>query len=204
MATPSYVEFTPGDGGKTATYLVNESGHDKHFQRMVQNTPDGEDCSVGSFITLDFSIQRPNNTTPYAVNDVWAATSAAVGGSDLANATRGAGKGGLITDMQVFCSAAPSTLLEGELFLFDQAVSEVPDNAPFALNFTDLRKLAARIPFALEVAASGVSFSQETGLNRAFTTVGSASLKGLVKVKNAYTPSANETLAFRLNCMRTN
>lgn len=199
---PNAMDVTPGSGAKVATSLVNEGGVDKHFQRMVPSTGEGEDVSVGSFKQIDVTVTRPANTTPYTANDAWADATPTVGGFVFANASRAAGKSGLITDLTVFGSAAQGTQLQGELWLFDSAITAVADNAGFSLTITDLRKLVAKIGFTLEAAGGGVSIAEALNLNRGFTTVGSANLNGLIKVKNAYTPVSAEALTFRLKVMR--
>lgn len=204
MPNPSAVDFTPGAGAKTATWLIAEGGSDKHIQRMATSTPEGDDVSVGSFALVDVTVVRPANTTAYTANDTWAENTPAAGGSTFASASRLSGKSGLITDLCVFGSAAQATQLQGELWLFDAAVTAVADNAAFALNITDLRKLVARIPFVLADAAAGVSLAEVENINRGFTTVGSADLRALIKVKNAYVPTSGEALTFRLKIVRTN
>jgi hypothetical protein len=206
MANPSSVDVTPGSGVDVATHLVSESGVDKHIQRMNPNTPEGEDASIGSFIQIDVTVTRPANVTPYAINDAWSdhVSSPVAGGFLFANASRGDGKSGLITDLVCLGSLSPATLLEAELWLFSSTITNVNDNAAFGLSITDLRKLVATIPFTMAQAASGVSKAEVEGLNRGFTTTGSPNLYGLIKVKNAYTPGSAEALTFRLKCMRVN
>lgn len=206
MANPVSINVTPGSGKIVAGYQINEGGEDRFLQRVVPSTAEGEDSSIGSFITIDQTLTRPADTTAYAPDDVWANSTSAPtsGGLTFANASRGSGKSGFITDLEVFGSAAPGTLLSAELWLFDQAVTAMNDNAAWLLSLTDLKKRVARIPFVMVAAGNGTSAVEVNNLGKGFTTVGSADLRGLVKVKNSYTPANAENLTFRLKISRTN
>lgn len=197
------MQVTEGSGTYVGTSRINEGGQDRHLQRQVPNTSEGEDVSVGSFKEAKASIIRPGNTTVYTPNTAWAASPATTGGITFANAARLAAKSGYVTDLFVFTSAAPGTMLQAELWLFDQAVTAVADNAAFTVSAADMDKCVGVIPFTLvAVGGGGHSFAHVRGLNIGFTTSGAPDLRGLVKVTNAYAPASGEKLSFRLKSMR--
>lgn len=175
---------------------------------------DGTDRSnallvIGSATTCKVSITRPSDTTPYAANDCWSDSTSAPtsGGFTLTGAARISGGSGIITDMLVVSSIDPATLLQGEIWLADSAVTNVNDNSAFAMSDSDLLLLAGIVPFTLAstIAGSGTnSFAHLQGLNIGFTCIGSANLRFLVKVKNAYTPASAEVLSVCAKIVQTN
>lgn len=204
MANPDALDVTPGSGAKVATFKITEAGQDRHLQRFTPSTDTGEEVAVGSAISIDVSVQRPANTLPYTALDAFADATPTVGGYAFTGASRGAGKCGLITDLLVFGSAVGSPQLQADLFLFDQAVTAIADNAAFTLaNATELKRMVARISFTLE-GVGGFSFAEITNVNQGFTTVGTGNLYGLIRVNNAYVPANGEQLSFRLKTIRTN
>jgi len=164
---------------------------------------------LGAAVTATTTITRPSDTTAYAANDAWANSTSAptTGGFTLSSAARVSGGSGIITDVVIVSSNDPATLLQGELWIFDNAVTAVNDNAAFALSDADALELVGVVPFTLvtTVGGSGTnSFAAVTGLNIGFAAVGSANLRYLVKVKNAYTPASGETLTVRAKIVQTN
>jgi hypothetical protein len=146
--------------------------------------------------TITATVTRPADTNIYAADDVWATSTSAPtsGGSTLTAACGASGGNGMLTDMLVITSIAG--VLQGEIWLFDSAVTEVNDNAAFALSDTDVAKLIGVVPFTV-VANPSNSHQHVTGLNYGYTCVGSANLRYLVKVKSAYTPASAEVLTLR-------
>lgn len=158
---------------------------------------------VGAATICDLSITRPTDTNAYANNDVWANSTSAptTGGFTFSNAARVSGGAGLITDLVVINSVA--AVLQGELWLFDSAVTAVNDNAAFALSDTDVLKLIGVIPFQTEAQPSN-AVAHVADINALFVAVGSANLRALVKLKSAYTPGNAEVLTFRLKVRQLN
>jgi hypothetical protein len=106
----------------------------------------------------------------------------------------------------IVSTADPATLLQGELWIADAAMTNVNDNSAFAMADADAVNLVAVVPFAMvtTVAGSGTnSYAHLTGLGYGYTCVGSANLRYLVKVKNAYTPISAEVLTVRVKCQYT-
>lgn len=141
-------------------------------------------------------------STVYTANDAMSDSTSAPtsGGFSFANAAPTSGGVGAITGLVVTSSADPTLLLSGELWVFDQSVTAINDNAVFAVSDTDIKKLVAIIPFQL--ADSGAvtgnnSIFTVSGLNIPFKAVGSRDLRFLLKAKNPYLP-ATDTLTFKL------
>lgn len=159
-------------------------------------------AGVGTLSTVSTSITRPADTTAYAANDAWAdsTSSPTTGGFTLTGVGRVSGGSAYITDLIVVSSNDPATLLQGELWIFDSAVTAVNDNAAFALSDADALKLVAVVPFTLASSQAGSganSYAHVQNLGVGVTCAGSANLRFLVKVKNAYTPASGEVLTVR-------
>lgn len=155
-------------------------------------------------VTISTSLTRPSDTNVYAANDAFTTSTSApaAGGLTLTGAARATGGSGRIRDLLITSSADPATTLQGEIWIYDQAVATVPnDNAAFAPALADRLNLVAIVPFTLASCAGGSgavgSVAQVIGLDVLFTCIGTANLRFLVKVKNAYTPISGEVLQVR-------
>jgi hypothetical protein len=153
-------------------------------------------------VTVTSTMARATGTTQYTANDVWSDSASAptAGGYTITGAGRASGGAGRITDVAIISSNDPATPLQGELWIFDSAPTAVNDNLAFALSDADALKLVTVIPFTLlsSQAGSGTnSVAIIPGPIGNFTCIGSANLRCLVKVKNAYTPADSETLSVR-------
>lgn len=164
---------------------------------VVVDTPTGLPVvSRGVVVTKKTSIVRPADTTTYAIADAWANSTSAptAGGFSFANAVRASGGSGTILDLVVSSSNNPATRLSGELLLFDQAVTAVNDNAAFVMSAADVKNFIGIYPFSLfTLGARTVAHVLQ---NVAFTCVGSADLRFLVRLRNAYVPANAEELQF--------
>lgn len=180
---------------------VNGTG----VQRVTIATDDAMSAvMVAGTVTSKASYTRPADTAVYAINDVLSnSTSAPTAGGLTFAMARASGKGGVITDVMVTSSAPTATTLQGELWLFDQAPTAVNDNAAWALSDADILNVVAVIPFSL-IAEANNSWAHVQGLNIGYTCVGSANLRGLVKVKNVYTPISGEVVQFALKGVQNN
>lgn len=152
----------------------------------------------GLIVTRDATVTRSANTNTYTINDAWAATSAATGGSTISNATGRNGGSGVILDAWITCSTSPATALQGEIWLFDQAVTAVADEDPFTITDAENRTCIGVIPFTLAATGGGNASAHVTNLNYGFTCVNSADIRFLVKVKNAYVAGSADVLGVRL------
>jgi hypothetical protein len=159
--------------------------------------------SFVSQVTVDLSITRPADTTAYAANDALANSTSAptTGGFTFTSAGRISGGAGIILDAEVTSSKAASTL-QGEVWLFDQAVTAINDNAAFSPSAANALFRVGVIPFSLN-GETNFGRAEITGLGIGFTCVGSANLRALVKVTAAYTPASGEVLTVRLKIAQT-
>jgi len=150
------------------------------------------DISVGSV-----QIQRPANTTAYAANDAWADTTPTSGGFSITGAAFASGGYGQLHELVLTSDADPATLLQGEIWIFNQSVTAVTDNAAFAITDAEARTLMGIVPFVMISSAGGSganSVAYIPNIGMIYNCSGSTSLRFLVKVKNAYTPANGEIL----------
>jgi hypothetical protein len=186
---------------------ADTAGTDGDYQMLQMKNGALWTSPLGFPVTCSTDITRPADTTAYAPNDAWSDSTSAptVGGFTLSGAARKSGGSGIITDIVVVSSVDPATLLQGELWIFDGAATAVNDNAAFALSDADAKTLVAVVPFTLASTTGGSgtnSYAHLQGLNIQFTAVGSANLRYLVKVKNAYTPASAELLTVRAKILQ--
>jgi len=157
----------------------------------------------GYFVTVSTDVTRPADTTAYAVNDALSDSTSAPtsGGFTFSNAARASGKSGIITDAIIASNNDPGTQLQGEIWIFNQAVTNINDNAAFAVSDGEIKTCIGRIPFTLEDVGNN-GFYHAQNLNIGFTCVGSANLRFLIRVKNAYTPANAEVLTVALKIVQ--
>lgn len=158
--------------------------------------------TTGKVVTIATDVTRPANTTTYAINDAMADATPTTGGFTLTDAGRVSGGSGIITDATFTFDGDESLPLQGELMLFNQAVTAVSDNAAFAISDAEAKTLIGRVPFTLEdIGNQGWYHAQN--LNIGYTCVGTANLRFLVRVKNAFIPVANSSvLTVTIKCMQ--
>lgn len=152
--------------------------------------------------TITSTATRMTDTTAYAANDAWANSDSAptAGGYTLTGMGRASGGSGIIDDILIISSNDPATTLQAELWIFDSAPTAINDNAAFTLSDADAIKLVAVIPFTLVTTVAGSGTNSAAHITRCqigYTCVGTANLRYLVKVKNAYTPASGESLTVR-------
>lgn len=148
--------------------------------------------------TIGTTITRPSDTNAYAANDTFADSTSAptTGGFTLTGMARASGGVGIIKDAVI--SVSGGTALQGEIWLFDQAVTAVNDNAAFTVSDADILNLVGVIPFNCTDTTAANAISYVTGLDIGYTCVGTANLRFLVKVINAPTPASAEVLSVRM------
>lgn len=160
--------------------------------------------SLGDFITVSTDLTRQAaDTTQYSINDAMSDSTSAPtsGGFTFTNAARKSGGSGIITDAIITTSADQGTLPQGELWLFNQSVTNINDNTAFAVSDAEIKTCVGKIAWTLEDAGNN-GFFHATNLNIGFTCVGSANLRFLVRMKNAYTPVGSEVFTFTLKIVR--
>jgi hypothetical protein len=158
---------------------------------------------ISPMVTVSTDVTRPADTNAYVAGDCWSDSTSAPtsGGFTFTSCASATGKSGIITDV-FLCSSAPAALI-GEVWIFDTAVTNVNDNAAFAISDSETKTIVAILPFAMTTDTNN-SQCHLSGLNIGFTTVGSANLRFLIKVKSAYTPISAEVLTTRLKILQVN
>lgn len=158
---------------------------------------------LGFPVTVTTDVARPGDTTAYTANDAWSdsTTAPTSGGFTFTGAARKSGGSGIITDAVITTSGDATTLLQGEIWLFNQAVTNIDDNAAFAVTDAEIKTYVGKIPFLMEDSGNNGSFHAQK-LNIMFTCSGSANLRYLIKVKNAYTPVSSEVLTVTLKILQ--
>ena len=148
--------------------------------------------------TVSTTITRPSDTIAYAANDAFSnsTSSPTVGGFTLTSACRASGGYGTITDAIITASA--STAYQGEIWIFDQAVTAVNDNVAFTITDGEAQTLVGVIPFTTNDITAANAISYITGLKIGFACVGTANLRFLVKIMAAVTPASAEVLSVRV------
>lgn len=174
----------------------NSSGTDGDYEPLQMSNGAQWVAPLGFPKTIKVDVTRPADTTAYAVGDAISDSTSAPtsGGFTLSNAARKSGGSGIITDICVMTSADPATRLAGEIFVFDQSVTNINDNSAFAVSDSEIKNCVAVIPFALfDAGNNGMCHAQ--GLNILFTCSGSANLRFLLRTRNAYTPASGEVIS---------
>jgi hypothetical protein len=205
------IAITAGSGTTVATDDVGSA----HYQKVKivwgpNNTINETDDSAGArvpiinrsaFVTVSTDVVLPTSSV-YAINDTISdSTSAPVsGGYTFTSCARVSGGSGIITDAIITSSADPATSLQGEVWIFDTAVTNINDNSPFVVSDSEIKTLVGVIPFTMSDSGNNNS-AWVSNLNMGFTTVGNANLRFLIRAKNGYTP-ATDTLTFRLKIMQ--
>jgi hypothetical protein len=183
---------------------ANSSGTDGDYEQPQMSGGKMWTAPLGFQTTVSTDITRPADTTAYAANDALSdsTTAPTSGGFTFTSAARKSGGSGVITDAIITTSADAGTLLQGEIWLFDTSVTNINDNSAFAVSDAEIKTFVGKIPFTLEDAGNNGA-AHVTNLSIGFTCVGSANLRFLVKVKNAYTPANAEVLTVRLKIIQT-
>ena len=199
------------DNIQTAVELIDNAISGTEMQvDVVAALPTGSNVIGGIFGSADTgeaTVTRPADTTAYAAGDVWADSTSAptAGGFTLSNMARISGGSGVITDLILVSGVANSTL-QGQILIFDAAVTAVNDNAALTLTDAEALDLVAVVPF--NFAVGGVSATNNTTLSLSnlgisYKCVGSANLRFLIRVAAAYTPTSAETLAVKAKAIHT-
>jgi hypothetical protein len=205
--TEGTTSFTPVGGTYKTSQTALTSGQAGAMaldanRNMMANVATSPSSGRGTFTT---GVTRPANTTAYSANSYWANSTSAPtsGGFTFTSAGVNSGGSGIISDILILSSVVPATLLQGELHIFDQAVTAGNDAAAWSLSDTDALNRIGVVPFSL-LADTNNSYMHAQNLNIGFTCVGTANLRFLVKVTNAYTPASAEVLTFRLKARAAN
>ena len=158
---------------------------------------------LGFPVTVQTDVTRPADTTAYAAGDAISnsTTAPTSGGFTLSNIARKSGGSVIITDVCVSSSNDPATRLAGEILIFNQAVTNINDNAAFAVSDAEIKTCIGIVPFALFDAGNN-GYAHISGLNFLATCVGSANLRFLLRARNAYTPANAEVLTITVKALQ--
>ncbi len=199
---------TSGDTGIMALAVrqatpANLSGTDGDYEPLQVNAGRLWVSPLGFPVTVQTDVTRPADTTAYAINDAISnsTTSPTSGGFTLSNIARASGGSVLITDVLVNTSADPATPLQGEIFLFNTSVTNINDNAAFAVSDSEIKTCVGRVGFALEDVGNN-GFYHAQNLNILATCSGSADLRFLLRARNAYTPASGEVLTITVKAIQ--
>lgn len=164
------------------------------------------------------SITRPGDTTAYAAGDVIGTAASQI--LDFTDAARGQvtqngvtvggpGGSGMLSTALLIDSANQATPPSLELWLFTAAPAAQIDNAPFAVTDAEMANLVGIIPLAIarignvSAAAAGNLAIQSDVATLAFKCAPSTThLYGILVVRNAYTPVANEVFTVKLSALQ--
>ncbi|MER8387320.1 hypothetical protein NKH14_17685 [Mesorhizobium sp. M1380] len=154
--------------------------------------------SNDGIVTRSVDITRPADTTQYAVGDALSDSTSAptVGGFTFTDAVRAAGKSCFLSDIIVTSSSSAATALQGEIYIFDTAVTALNDNAAFGVTDAEIKTLVAKVPFIMAVGTNNNHVHLQN-LGIGLTAVGGRDFRFLVKVLNTYTPISGEVLTIR-------
>ena len=170
----------------------------------VQITNGRVNVAASAIVTATSSITRPADTAQYAAGDALANSTSAptAGGGTFTGVTSVAGGSAILTDLMIVSSNAPATPMQGEVWLFDTAPTAMNDNAAWSLSDAEALTLVDVIPFALTTIGNNslAAIQRGTGI----TTVGSANLRFLIRVVNAYTPASGEVITIRAKFQQVN
>lgn len=187
-----------GDGGLVTFAVrtdapVNRSGADGDYEALQISNGLLWTAPLGFPKTISVDVTRPADTTAYTAGDAISnsTTAPTTGGFTLTGAARKSGGSGIITDLCVMTSNDPTTRLSGEVFIFNQSVTNINDNTAFGVSDTEIKTCVGVVPFSFFDAGNN-GMSHMTGLNILFTCSGSADLRFLLRARNAYTPASGE------------
>ena len=151
--------------------------------------------NAGGIVTRSVEIIRPSNTDAYAIGDTIAAATPEVGGQTFTDVVNENGQSAILTDMLIVSSNPAATPLQGEIWIFDTAVTAVADNAALAVSDAEIKTLVAKIPFVMAVGVNNNNVHLQS-LMIGLTCV-TKDLYFLVKTLNAYAPANGEVITVR-------
>ena len=151
--------------------------------------------------TSSASQTRPNNQTPYDINDVVGTDAAAV--MELTNVSAVAGSTILITGahMRIDVNAVPSGMGGFLVHLFNAAPTAITDNLAYNLIAADRAKYLGSIIVATPVDFGDTLWSENAVSKEVTLATGSTSLFAVTTTLSAFTPSASTVKTLILNAM---
>jgi hypothetical protein len=153
------------------------------------------------------SVTRPNNATAYAAGDVIGTATTHV--LDFSDVGKLAGGSGLLAGALLIDSANQATAPSLELWLFSAAPAAQVDNVAFAPTDVELANLVGVIPLttarvgdATAGAAGNLVIQSDIASLIYKCAPGTTHLYGVLVVRNAYAPVANEVFTVVLSVLQ--
>jgi hypothetical protein len=162
---------------------------------------------------------RPNDTNAYTAGDVICDSTSAPTVMTFSGMALDKGGNGIIQQVRCFSSANVATKPDLQLFLFDTAPAAVNDNAAFAPSDAEMLRCVAVIAipttsFVVGNAGAGaagncvcdvqglaLAFNTTLASGAAGATAAVADLYGVLVVRNAYAPVAQEVFTFSVSVL---
>jgi hypothetical protein len=152
---------------------------------------------------------RPNDSTAYAAGDQVANSTSSPTVMTFSGVARANAGSGVIIAATLLDSAAQTTKGQFDLFLFDTTMTPANDNAAAAPTDTVMGTCIGVIQFNAPIVgdptsgATGNCIFQANNLSIPFTTgASSQDIFGMIVVRNAYTPVAQEIFTVRLTVIQ--
>lgn len=154
-------------------------------------------------VTRTASITRPDDTTQYAANDV-ITTATTASTLDFALCNRFTGGGYMIVSAILEDSAAPSTKIDADLWLFSADITDLDaDNAPFTPTDAQMETVVGRIAFPVASFVMGATDTNGAIQVLNLNIVASANtLYGVLVARNTYTPVGLEKFTVTLGIVQ--
>lgn len=146
------------------------------------------------FVRVKATITRPNDTTTYAAGDVIGTAASQVLVFDLTSTPFYQGRGTLLNAI-LTSSASPALLPNLELWVFSASPAVGADNTAWAATDGDLLNLVGIYPFASTYLGGASGNHAQLAAAQAWPfemASGAGTLYGVLVVRNAYVPVANE------------
>lgn len=152
----------------------------------------------GDALPTQTGFTRPSDSSDYSANDAMSdsTSSPTTGGFTFTSACRASGGTALLQSASVYISGVSATnTAQLEVVMFNQAVTAINDNAAFAVSDSDMLNYVGSFTFTLNgVNSTNGYYANVPGIGVVVNCSGSANIRYLVKVLNAYDPVSGEIL----------
>jgi hypothetical protein len=151
----------------------------------------------GKMAVVNGEFTRPNDSTPYAANDV-VGNGAVVTFTNVGDSANGSG---YVTNVRLVKSTATITNAVFRLWLYATAPTPIADNAQFTLLWANRAARLGYVDLACTTEGTGSDSASAfvTNVNLKFMCAGgSRNLFGVLEAKQAYTPGASESFYIEL------
>lgn len=188
------------DNSRASLLAENPSGERARLQTdALKNLK----VTNGISSVVNASFTRPNDTTTYAAGDAVTDSTSAPTVITFSSVSTATGSS-VITHMTLVDSANVSVKGSFELWLFDTTVTPDNDNSAFTPTDAELATCIGVVPFTLSYIGDANSGANGNALYVGTLTEpiefvsATGNLFGVLVVRNAYIPVAQETFTFRM------